>query len=62
MMTRHRSLAPLNRLSMAAGQCPAQAEKYGQCMLRHYQEMERDVCAAEFRAFLTCVRERLQRR
>ena len=47
---------------MAAGQCPAQAEKYGQCMLRHYQEMDRDVCAAEFRAFLTCVRERLQRR
>lgn len=59
-MSQQRSIAPLKKLSAAAGQCSAQAERYGQCMLQHYREIERDVCATEFRAFLACVRKHVR--
>jgi len=54
-VTRPRTLAPLKQVAQAVGTCHTQAQAYGQCMLQHYQEMERDRCAAEFRAFKACV-------
>lgn len=57
-----RHLAPLRKLGGAMGACSAQAEQYGQCMLTHYQQIERGVCQAEFAAFQACVQAHLKRR
>ena len=58
-MTHRRTLEPLKGLARAAGQCATQAEQYGQCMLANYQEIRRDACAAEFRAFKACVEKQV---
>lgn len=58
--SRPRTLAPLKQMGQAVGECHTQAQAYGQCMLRNYQEMERDRCAAEFRAFKTCVQTQVR--
>lgn len=59
-MPRH--LAPLRKWGVAMGACSAQAEQYGQCMLAHYQQIERGVCDAEFAAFRACVQTHLKKR
>jgi len=58
-MTR-RQLEPVRGIAKAMGSCSTQAQAYGQCMLKHYQQMERDACAEEFRAFKDCMQKQVR--
>jgi len=47
---------PIKRLAVAATTtCAAPASVYGKCILANYQDVKKDTCAAEFRAFKDCV-------
>lgn len=58
--SRPRTLAPLKQMGQAVGECHTQAQAYGQCMLRNYQEIERNVCVQEFHAFKMCVQKHVR--
>ena len=48
--------APIKRLAVAATTtCAGPASVYGKCILSNYQDVKKDMCAAEFRAFKDCV-------
>ena len=47
--------APIKRLAVAATTCAGLASVYGKCILANYQDVKKDICAAEFRAFKDCV-------
>jgi len=43
---------PIKRLVVAATTtCAAPASVYGRCILANYQDVKKDMCAVEFRAF-----------
>jgi len=47
---------PIKRLAVAATTtCAAPASVYGRCILANYQDVKKDMCAVEFRAFKDCV-------
>lgn len=60
-MPEPRTLAPLRSLAGAVGTCSAPAQAYGQCMLKHYQNIEKNACAAEFATFQRCVQTAVRR-
>ncbi|KAF8603664.1 hypothetical protein BDV93DRAFT_523132 [Ceratobasidium sp. AG-I] len=53
---------PLLRLAKASTSCATQAKTYGQCILANYQDVRRDMCAAEFVQFKNCVQTAMGRK
>ncbi|GMF06043.1 unnamed protein product [Ambrosiozyma monospora] len=49
----------MKQLMGATAQCATQSTAYGQCILKHYENINKDVCAAEFQVFKQCVQEHL---
>ncbi|KAF8510572.1 hypothetical protein BU17DRAFT_55268 [Hysterangium stoloniferum] len=56
-------ISPIRKLASAATvTCAASAKIYGQCILASYTDARKDVCAAEFRQFKTCVQTAMKRK
>lgn len=50
------AIGPIKRLAVAVTTtCAAPASVYGKCILANYQDVKKDMCATEFRAFKDCV-------
>ncbi|KIM24505.1 hypothetical protein M408DRAFT_75774 [Serendipita vermifera MAFF 305830] len=50
------SSSPLKRFATATTiTCSTTAATYGQCMLKSYQDVKKDMCQKEFLAFKDCV-------
>ncbi|BEI85908.1 hypothetical protein CcaverHIS002_0601950 [Cutaneotrichosporon cavernicola] len=53
---------PLKTLARASKSCAAQSVAYGACVGRSYQEVHRDMCKDEFKAFKECVQKAVGRK
>ncbi|KAF8512428.1 hypothetical protein JB92DRAFT_2723349, partial [Gautieria morchelliformis] len=55
--------SPIRRLATAAtATCASQAKTYGQCILSSYSDARKDMCAAEFAQFKTCLQTAMKRK
>lgn len=52
---------PAARLMDASAQCSVLGAAYGQCVLKHYSNMTKDACQAEFAQFKACVQKHMKR-
>ncbi|CDK29707.1 unnamed protein product [Kuraishia capsulata CBS 1993] len=50
------------KFMQATVSCGQQSILYGQCIMKHYQNMSKDACAAEFSAYKKCVQTVLSRK
>ncbi|PWZ00933.1 hypothetical protein BCV70DRAFT_199301 [Testicularia cyperi] len=57
-----RDMAPVQTLGNAAAKCSTQAKAYGACVASNYENIERNMCAHEFKLFKHCVQQHLGRR
>ncbi|EPQ30944.1 uncharacterized protein PFL1_01842 [Pseudozyma flocculosa PF-1] len=57
-----RDMQPIQTFAKAAAQCAAPAKVYGACVAANYENVERNMCHAEFAAFKACVQEKLGRK
>ncbi|CAK9781927.1 unnamed protein product [Cutaneotrichosporon oleaginosum] len=53
---------PLKTLARASKSCATQSVAYGACIGRSYQEVHRDMCKDEFKAFKECVQKAMGRK
>ncbi|KAL7420047.1 hypothetical protein Q5752_005012 [Cryptotrichosporon argae] len=53
---------PLKTLAKASQSCAAQSVAYGKCVSKSYQDVSKDMCAEEFRAFKQCVQQAFGRK
>ncbi|RSH83371.1 uncharacterized protein EHS24_007051 [Apiotrichum porosum] len=53
---------PLKTLARASQSCAKQSLVYGACIGKSYQEVHKDMCAAEFQAFKDCVQKAVGRK
>jgi NADH dehydrogenase [ubiquinone] 1 alpha subcomplex assembly factor 8 len=55
-MSANASNSPLKRFAVASVKtCGVQAAEYGQCVLRSYKDVHKDMCAKEFSVFKECL-------
>ncbi|GAA5824022.1 hypothetical protein JCM5353_007062 [Sporobolomyces roseus] len=55
---RHR---PLAKLPQAVAACSETGAVYGKCIGSRYQEVEKNMCQAEFQAFRQCVANQMKK-
>jgi hypothetical protein len=49
---------PLRRFAVAAvSTCAGQASEYGQCIVRSYSDVQKNMCAKEFQSFKACMQK-----
>ncbi|KAG8929950.1 hypothetical protein FRC02_004836 [Tulasnella sp. 418] len=53
---------PIRKLATAAGACSAAGAAYGKCISDSYQDVQKGMCAAEFKAFKECVQKVMGRK
>lgn len=53
---------PAARLMQAGAQCADLGTAYGTCVLKTYNNMNKDTCKKEFDAFRSCVTTHLKRK
>lgn len=52
---------PAARLMQASAQCLELGAAYGQCVLKTYNNISKDVCEKEFNAFKACVTKAMKK-
>ncbi|TXT08954.1 hypothetical protein VHUM_02428 [Vanrija humicola] len=62
MPPRFKDKAPLKTLAKASTSCATQSLAYGQCIGRSYQDVSKDMCREEFKAFKDCVQKAVGRK
>lgn len=52
-------ISPAKNLMVQSAKCAKEGLNYGQCVLKSYNTMGKDTCAAEFNLFKQCVMKQM---
>lgn len=58
---KQKPMKQVTRLMSATMQCSELSAAYGSCMVKNYQNMNKDACLKEFMAYKRCVMQHLGR-